>query len=161
MSLTLEDKQKAIKLIRGREEADYYDTKELQEKREQWISYLYVHTQKPIYFQEAYKTPEDVVETKPKQYDFFSKNWNLRLKTKHETWVDLDNLPWEKANKVIAEMMETLEYHNIHYCIWDNAGRRNEGKILACSDEYLKLYDTHKFSERFIKLVDIRECQIK
>ena len=44
---------------------------------------------------------------------------------------------------------------------WDFAGRRFEGKILDCSDEYMKILDTHRGSERFIKLSELKEAELK
>jgi len=44
---------------------------------------------------------------------------------------------------------------------WDFEGRRFEGKILDCSDEYMKILDTHRGSERFIKLSELREAELK
>lgn len=43
---------------------------------------------------------------------------------------------------------------------WDNLNLRHEGKILACSDEYLKYYDIHKEKEKFVKLENIMECEL-
>lgn len=44
---------------------------------------------------------------------------------------------------------------------WDFENRRYEGKVLACSDEYLKFYDKHKSCERFVKLSELKEAQLR
>jgi hypothetical protein len=44
---------------------------------------------------------------------------------------------------------------------WDNDDRRYEGKILGCSDDYLKFLDSHKNSIRFIKISQIKEAELR
>ena len=49
----------------------------------------------------------------------------------------------------------------LNIIFFTNSGLRFEGKILACSDEYLKYFDLHRQTERFVKLSELREAELK
>lgn len=40
-------------------------------------------------------------------------------------------------------------------------GFRFEGKVLGCDEEFLKIYDFKRRSEKFIKINDISEAEVK
>ena len=44
---------------------------------------------------------------------------------------------------------------------WTERGYRYEGKILDCSDLYLKYFDTHKNETRLVSLENLRECELR
>lgn len=43
---------------------------------------------------------------------------------------------------------------------WDYNNRRNEGRILDCSENYIKILDSFKNIERLIRFEDIKEVNI-
>jgi len=40
-------------------------------------------------------------------------------------------------------------------------GFRFEGKVLACDDEFLQIFDLKRNAEKFIRLTEIQECELK
>ena len=44
---------------------------------------------------------------------------------------------------------------------FNHLGMRFEGKILALDDEYLKYFDTHKDKQKFVRLDEIKEFEVK
>lgn len=44
---------------------------------------------------------------------------------------------------------------------WNDLGYRFEGRILDVSNEYMKYYDSHKNKERFVRLSDVKEAELK
>jgi len=101
-NLLQQDSQKAYVIKEMRARAQQNDTKELQQKRMKFITWLFIRNP-DLKVLEMYQTEDDVIKSKLQfpQYLHEIKFCNTRTQTKTETCAETDKLPFDKAVEFI------------------------------------------------------------
>ena len=122
---------KGLKVLNRRETFVSKDTLENRKKRNNWRDYLLVHSD--VRTCEMYPDGKgDVLKSKLiiPQFEHESKYHNTRTQMLTETRAEIDKLPYEKALKVLGEIIEQLKRLKVHFAVFYAEGGRSPHIII-------------------------------
>ncbi len=166
MTLTTEQKQKAVQILMHRKEAFKFDDIVFQKKRQKFLDWLTVRCldnkaediksqwaknlglklwnyHPRIKTLEMYPDETDELKSEIKSYQFFNKWHNTRTKSLSETRLEIDKLPFKKSIVIIIETISNLVNKKFHFAVFYAKGQRSLHVIIYDFDELIDL-DPHQ-----------------
>ncbi len=130
---------KAKKILECREKSKANDSKELQEKRLKFLSWLFAEDQR-LRVLELYPGEKEVIKSKGQipQYLKEFEYCNTRTKINQETILEVDKLPFDKMMFLMCETIASLIRKNIHFVIFYAKGQRSP---------HIRIYDVAKLDD--------------
>lgn len=129
---------KAEIIFNNRQIVEKQLNEELLKNQKKFLNKLSEVTPEPIYVFEMYQFEEDVVKTKKDIYNYPIRYINTRLKTNHETCLEIDKLPFEQAKNIIFETSLALMRNNIPFMMFCSENSRSP---------HLRVYRLHQLEE--------------
>ena len=130
---------KAKKILSFREKSKANDSKELQEKRLKFLSWLFSQDQR-LRVLELYQDGGEVIKSKQQipQYIHEFKFCNTRTKINQETILEVDKLPFDKMMFLICETIASLIRKEIHFAVFYAEGQKSP---------HIRIYDIAKLND--------------